>query len=216
MLPACFDRFQTIWVVDDEFTPREGALPVPVCLVAHEVRSGRRLAVWEDELRQRPTPPYDIGRSSLFVSFVAPAELSCHLALGWSLPAYVLDLSAEFRGAVNGMELAHGKSLLGALAHYNLEAMGAGEKAYWQELAQRGGPWTSEEREGLLHYCAEDVEAEVRLFHHLAPRLCLSQALLRGHYTKVVAHVEATGIPLDLPLYTTILALQERAAENLL
>jgi DNA polymerase I-like protein with 3'-5' exonuclease and polymerase domains len=115
------------------------------------------------------------------------------------------SLSAEFRCLTNGLLLEHGKSLLGALAHYNLEAMQAGEKEYWQKLAENGGPRTADEWEGLLQYCAQDVDAEVRLFLHLAPRIPLSQALVRGHYTKTVAQVEATGIPIDQPLYHTIL-----------
>jgi hypothetical protein len=93
MLPACYDRFQHIWVVDYEFTPRAGELPAPLCCVAHEVRSGCRLVLRKDTLGLCVTPPYAVGRASLFVSFVAPAELSCHLALGWALPAYVLDLT---------------------------------------------------------------------------------------------------------------------------
>src|SRR5262249_14413743 len=152
-----------------------------------------------------PTPPYPIGRSSLFVAFVTPAELSCHLALHWPLPAAVVDLYAEFRNDTNGLDLEYGRSLLCALAYYGLEAMGAGEKQTWQALAQRGGPWTREEREGLLAYCAADVAAEVRLLQHLAPRLQLSRARFRGHYTRAVAQIEAHGIPVDHALYTTLI-----------
>ena len=42
-------------------------------------------------------PPYPIGPDVLFVAYFASAELGCHLALGWPLPARVLDLYAEFR-----------------------------------------------------------------------------------------------------------------------
>jgi hypothetical protein len=205
MLPAVFDAYAAVWVVDYEFTPREGELPQPICVVAHEVRSGRHIEVWEDELGQLASPPYPVGRSSLFVAYVSQAEMSCHLAMRWPLPVAILDLYVEFRNATNGLDLDHGRSLLGALAYYGLEAMGAGEKHAWQALAQRGGPWTREEREGLLAYCATDVLAEVRLLTHLAPRLNLSQARFRGHYIRAVAQIEAHGIPVDHSLYNALL-----------
>jgi DNA polymerase-1 len=175
------------------------------CCVAHELRSQHRIHLWQDELRGRKVPPYTTGRSSLFVAFVAQAELSCHLALQWPLPHYVYDLFAEFRNYTNGLQLAHGRSLLGALAYFGLEGLEAAEKDAWRTLAQRGGPWTREEREGLLQYCAADVDATVRLFRKLARQFPLSQTLFRGHYVPVVAHMEAQGIPLDCALYTRLL-----------
>ena len=45
------------------------------------------------------SPPYPTGPGSLFVAYYASAELGCHLALGWPLPARVLDLYAEFKAA---------------------------------------------------------------------------------------------------------------------
>jgi hypothetical protein len=173
--------------------------------VATELRSQKQWRLWDEELRQYATPPFPTGRSSLSVAFVAQAEWSCYHALGWPLPAYVVDTYAEFRSATNGLYLPHGRSLVGALAHYQLESRGAGDKEAWQKRAVQGGPWTAEEREGFLEYCAADVDATARLFVRLAPRLHLTQALFRGHYTKVVSAIEAHGIPIDRTLYTTLL-----------
>ena len=52
----------------------------------------------------------------LFVAYYAPAELSCFLALGWPLPARILDLYIEFRAETNGLALPIGRGLLGALS----------------------------------------------------------------------------------------------------
>jgi hypothetical protein len=177
MLPHSFDPFREVWTEDFEFTPVEGGLPKPICLVASELRSGRTVRMWEDELRRASAPPYALDSRALLVTYVAQAELSCHLALGWSFPVHVLDIYTEFRTASNGIYLEHGKSLVGALAFYRLDAVDAGEKKAWQALAVRGGPWTAEERAGLLSYCESDVRAEIRLLQHMAPSLHLPGAL---------------------------------------
>ena len=50
-VPAVLERFPEIWLIDFEFISTTGERPDPVCAVAHELRSGRVLRVWEDELR---------------------------------------------------------------------------------------------------------------------------------------------------------------------
>ena len=48
--------FREVVVVDFEFTTTAGERPVPVCLVARELRSGRRFQVWLINLgRRHPT-----------------------------------------------------------------------------------------------------------------------------------------------------------------
>lgn len=91
--------FREIWMVDFEFRVQEGERPDPICLVAWELRTGRKIRLCRDEMGA--SPPYDISRDSLFVSFASDAEMSCHLALGWPLPACVLDLRVEFLQAIN-------------------------------------------------------------------------------------------------------------------
>src|SRR5262249_55213429 len=195
------DAYREVWLVDFEFSAPSGERPDPVCLVAREFRSGRTLRLWRDDLRGRRTPPYPIGPDSLFVAYLASAELGCHLALGWPLPARVLDLYVEFRNAANGTKPAHGFGLLGALAYFGLDAMDAAEKKAMQELAIRGAPWTSAEREALLAYCESDVQALARLLPAMLPRLDLSRAVAcRGRYMAAVARMEHAGIPIDGPI----------------
>src|SRR6516165_7008250 len=57
--------FREIVAVDFEFTALPGERPDPVCLVAHELHSGRRFRIWQDEFG--PAPPYATGPDVLFV-----------------------------------------------------------------------------------------------------------------------------------------------------
>lgn len=193
-------RFRAVWVVDFEFQQPGGSRPHPWCLVAHEMRSGRRLALWEHEMHAHHQAPFDVGDDALFVAYYSSAECGCMLELGWSLPVNVLDLYAEFRVATNGRELPSGNGLLGALVYHGLPAMADDEKAGMRGLAQRGGPFTNAEKSALLDYCGNDVESTRKLFVKMAPIIDVPRALIRGRYMKAVARIERNGIPIDVPM----------------
>lgn len=195
--PAGFHAFREVWLADFEFSAPPGERPVPVCLVARELRTGQTVRLWQDELRGSRLPPYLTGPHSLFVAYFASAELGCHLALDWPLPANVLDLYVEFRNRGNGLSPPLGFSLLGAMSWYGLDAMDATEKKTMQELATRGGPWSVGEREALLAYCESDVSALARLIPRMLPEIDLPLALLRGRYMSAVARMEWAGVPID-------------------
>lgn len=150
-------QFDEVWVGDYEFGGGDGNRPVPVCLVAHGLRSGKKIRLFRDEILALDGPPYSVSKSNLFVAYFASAELTCHLALGWPLPENVLDLYVEFKNLTNGRKLAHGASLLGALAAFGEDSISVAEKDRMRELALRGGPWTEAERAELLDYCESDV-----------------------------------------------------------
>ena len=168
----------------------------PVCLVAWELRSGRKLRLWSDEFGA--TPPYPTGPDALFVAYYASAEVGCHLALGWPVPERVLDLFTEFRNHTNGIPTVSGAGLLGALAHYGLDSIGAVEKDEMRDLILRGGPWTDAEQETILDYCETDVEALARLLSAMSPKIDLARALLRGRYMAAAARMERNGVPIDV------------------
>lgn len=190
-------HFQEIWLVDFEFGAPDGGLPVPVCLVATEINSGRRLRVWQDELLSMKKPPYTISGASLFVAYYASAELGCHLVLGWPMPENVLDLYVEFRNLTNGLPTPCGRGLLGALTWYGLSGIEACEKDAMRQLILRGGPWTPEEKLAVLDYCQSDVDALERLLPQMATQLDMERAMLRGRYMKAAAEIEHNGIPID-------------------
>jgi DNA polymerase I len=188
--------FSTIWCVDFEFGAAPGERPDVRCLVAKELRTGRLVQMWRDELGERP--PYDIGPDSLFVAYYASAELGCHLALGWSMPARILDLFVEFRNRTNGLSPAAGAGLIGALTFYGLDTISVTEKDGMRDLAIRGGEYTVAERAALLGYCEGDVGALARLLSAILPSIDLPRALLRGRYVAAAACMEHAGVPIDI------------------
>jgi hypothetical protein len=197
-------EFDQVWFVDFEFSQPAGERPVPVCLVAHELGSGRTLRLFDEELRNRDQPPYAVSANALFVAYYASAEMSCHLALGWPMPERVLDLFTEFRDLTNGLPTPSGDGLLGALAYFGLDAIEAVEKDTMRELAIRGGPYTNEERQALLAYCESDVIALRKLFEKMLPKLDLPRAVLRGRYMKAAARIERAGVPIDIESLATL------------
>jgi hypothetical protein len=166
-------------------------------LVAKEIRTGRVIRFWQDELTALSIPPYPTGPDSLFIAYHASAELGCHLALGWPMPAYILDLCAEFKCETAGLTVPCGRNLLGALTYHALNGIAADEKESMRNLVIRGGPWANSERQALLDYCESDVVALSKLLPAMESRIDLPRALLRGRYMAAVAHMEWTGIPID-------------------
>src|SRR3954454_5063385 len=129
------------------------------------------------------------------------------------MPARILDLFAEFRATTNGLELACGKGLLGALQWHGLDAMAADEKTAMRDLVLRGGPWSPDERRAILDYCQADVDALAELLPRMLPAIlgrqrdpctALGQALLRGRYMAAAARMEWTGVPIDTAMLARV------------
>ena len=192
----CLNVYRRVWVVDFEFTAQPGERPLPLCCVARELRTGELSRLWlADDLPERP--PYSTESDSLFVAYYASAELGCHLALDWPIPARILDLCAEFRCRTSGLFVPCGRGLLGALSFFGLDGLAAAEKEGMRQLAMRGGPYSPTEQTALLDYCQTDVDALARLLPAILPKLDLPRALLRGRYMAAAARMEWNGIPVD-------------------
>jgi DNA polymerase I len=177
-----FDAFREIVVADFEFEALPGERQVPVCLVARELRSGRRFRLWQDELLRLKAPPYATGRDVLFVAFYASAELGCYRSINWPMPERVLDLYVEFRNHTNGLPTPAGAGLLGALAYCGLDGMGAAEKREMQEAIGKGtwrGRFTPEE---ILEYCEGGTLTPPAACSSTAPRrlICREACLEAG------------------------------------
>jgi hypothetical protein len=191
-----FGVFREIVVVDFEFTTLPGERPGPVCLVAHEQCSGRRFRVWQNQFG--PAPPYATGPDVLFVAYYASAELGCYRVLGWPMPERILDLFTEFRDRTNGLPTPAGAGLLGALAYFGIDGLGATEKKEIQ-VAIGSDTWNGRyEPAEILDYCETDVAALERLLPIMAPRIDLPRALLRGRFMAAAAAMEHYGIPIDV------------------
>jgi DNA polymerase-1 len=180
-----------------EFDGHDGNQPRPVCMVAKELRSGQCWRLWRGEFGS--APPFPIGPDTLFVAYYASAELGCFRALGWPMPARILDLYIEFRNFTNGLRLERGKGLVGALVFFHLDAISSHEKKMMINLILTGGPWTASQRAEIIDYCESDVIALESLLPAMLPLVDLPRALLRGRYMSAAAAIEHLGVPIDVP-----------------
>jgi hypothetical protein len=201
---AALSAFRAVWLVDFEFQAPAGERPRPVCMVARELHTGRMIRLWREDLLALRQPPFETGPDSLFVAYYASAELGCFLALGWAMPACILDLFVEYRCATNGIPTLYGDGLIGALVQHGLAHLDAGEKEAMRRLIMEGTAWSEAEQAAILDYCQSDVDALAALLPRMTPGLDLPRALLRGRYMAAVAGMEWTGIPIDAVVHTRL------------
>jgi len=190
-----------IYLVDFEFHPadgREGNPPKPVCMVVRKWPCGTTKRYWQSDLECLVTPPFPTGSNALFVAYYASAELDCFHELGWTPPANVLDLFAEFRYLTNGLRLAHGSGLLGALLHFNLPSISGEQKDAMRDLVLTGGPWNESQQMEILDYCETDVVALAMLLSAMQEQIDWPRALVRGRYMKAVSNIQMNGVPIDI------------------
>lgn len=199
------NRFTSVYAFDFEFIAKDGERHDPVCLVAWDVLSGRRIEVWRDHMT--PTPPYIIGNDSLFLGFQVEAEMSCHIALGWPIPGNIVDLRVEYLHYRNPRRKGERTRLIDALKYFGIPGIHACEKDLFREKIMSGGPWTLEDRREITAYCWSDVKPLPLLYSKL--NINLPQALLRGQYAAQSAQVRDNGIPLDIERYNLILEHRE-------
>jgi hypothetical protein len=201
--------FRYLVVVDSEFNfgghnsfeeaERSGERQRPVCLVAKELRTGQVWRLWRDELLSLARAPFPTGSDACILAYYASAEMGTFRAHNWARPHNIIDLFAEFRCLTNGLPTVAGSGLLGALAHFGLDMMGAQEKDAMRLLILRDGPWTATNIKGTLDYCQSDTDALERLAPKMLPHIDLPRALLRGRYMVAAAAMEWNGPPIDVP-----------------
>lgn len=194
--------------LDFEFRPIEGREGNPtevICMVAHEIRTGKYHHLFQEDLYGLKAPPFPIDETTIVVAYFASAEMACFKALGWPMPKNVLDLYAEFRNKTNGLPyLPGGRSLIGAMKFFGLDSIAIEHKEGMRTLALRGGPYSHHERTALLEYCQSDVDALLPLLSTMFPEVDLPRALLRGQYNIAVAAMETYGTPIDIQTYTDL------------
>jgi DNA polymerase I len=206
--PTSFHRFREIWDRDYEFRIDENGRPEPVSFFAKELRSGREIFMRRDELLSRSSLPFDAGPDTLVVSYVAVAELACDLVLGFGTPANVMCTYVETCAAINGLD-AYGlekkrPSLIESCDLYGIPHMTKAHKAEMRDLIVNNKHYTEEQWTKIREYNADDVIADIPLFLIHAPAIDVPMALFRGRYLKVVAAIEARGIPIDTDYLTEL------------
>jgi DNA polymerase I len=231
MMPVTSDwrdlPFAEIWVVDFEFYPgsgkrnggRNGDKSTPLCLVAFEMRSGRTVRLWQDEFG--PFPPYRLDNNALIVGFMITAEFGCHAALGWGQPARSLDPYVEFRHLTNDGRIKSGErekgfyGLAGALRYFGEDGIDTAHKDEMRDRIIEGPPFNADEREAILRYCEQDVQALARLVQHIVPTITsLPHAMARCNFMWATAQQERRGIPID-PLLQRIRARWDGMQSNM-
>jgi DNA polymerase I len=189
---------KVMWAVDFEYSFDQDGHPSPLCLVARDLRTGHLIRQWKPF---GPVPPYPVGPDSLFVCYSAQAEISCHMALGWKVPARILDLCAEYSDITSGLRRqGENRRLTDALKYYGLDFLAAEEKKSMQQRAIQGDPWTDQEIANMLDYCQTDVDRLERLLPKMLPFIRLNGALYRGRYMTAIASMEWNGVPLNMPM----------------
>src|SRR5262245_5892156 len=169
-------------------------------MVFHDLGTGQTTRLWRDQLTNQL--PYDGGAETLVVSFVFNAEGTSHLSLGQPLPNNVLDLSPEFKCHVNGKGIPRkNQGLIGALQYFGLSSIAPKRKDAMRDRITQGWPFTAEEREQILAYCAEDVEALRKLLIKMLPHIDLPIALHRGEAVAALARSEHIGVPIDMEIF---------------
>lgn len=196
ILPAELDRYRRIRPLDTEYTPRRAQLPDPICYAVGELRSGASPRTrWVHGGDYGPCP-YDPDED-LIVCFEASAELSFFRSCGWPLPRHILDLRIAFRIYSNG-RIWH-SSLFTALETFKIEHEVPGStKERYQQLCANGGPFSDEEKNGILWYCATDIAPLGKLLTALASHVDLRQVIEFGRYSVHCALVEERGMPIDV------------------
>src|SRR5579863_312752 len=193
-----------VLTIDSEFRLDEDYRQHVVCVVAHEWPSGVIQQIWLDDL-QRPFQ-FPCGEDTLWVSFVAAAELRSMLALRHPMPSRMLDLYVENRWLHNFQESneernqkkeEHFWGLTASLRRFGCTAISADEKEEFRELVLHGGPYTEEQRKNILDYCESDVVGLDLLLPKMLPKIDIRRSIARGSYLIELAKIEDRGIPID-------------------
>jgi DNA polymerase I len=195
------ELYDEVWAFDFEYVSKPGERPDVVSLAAIELRSGRTISLWRDELDAlKGIPPYRTDAKVLFVSFVANAEVSCHLALDWPVPKHVLDLSPVFRALTNGRHAPEGRGLVGMLRYFGLDTIAPKHKDAMHKRILEGWPFTQDEKAKIQRYNVDDAKALLLLLPKIIPEIDLGTALYWGEFAAVSAMMEHNGVPLDMTI----------------
>jgi hypothetical protein len=200
--------YSEIWAVDTEYYPgpglahggRDGDAITPLSLAAVELRSGRTITLWQDELGL--FTPYRLDPDVLFVAYMLTAELGFHRARGWGRPANAIDAYVEFRHLVNDARVKSGDrpkgfySLAGAARHFKVSEIDLAHKDDMRDRIIAGPPYT--ERHAIQAYNLDDALKLAEVFKKLVPTIpSWPHALFRGEVCWAFSGQEHRGVPLD-------------------
>jgi DNA polymerase-1 len=214
------ENFTTTVVLDFEYEVEDGDLPRPLCMVAYvldeHLRHARTARLWREDFGT--SPPFDIGPDTLVIGYSLWAEMTCFMTLGWTFPVHVFDLHTAYLAASNIL-LPHNpddvrkrprKRLSDVCRAYGIEG--------WEQIDKEkiaadigAGRWREHGREAVFAYCEEDVRASTALLraqlrgHPGLPPADVMRVLHWSNYSaKVVAQVQARGMPIDMATWNRV------------
>jgi DNA polymerase I len=213
-------KFSTTVVCDFEYEIADGELPNVLCMVAYvldeNLRHVRTIRRWRGEFGR--TPPFDGGGDTLFAGYSAWAEMTCFMQLGWKFPRHIFDQHTAYLAASNlllpydpdEVRKRQRKRLSDACRAYGIAGW---ENIDKEEIARAigEGRWREYGQEAVFDYCEEDVRKSTELLraqvrhHPRFPRADVPRVLHWSNYSaKVVAQIQAYGMPIDMPLWNLV------------
>jgi hypothetical protein len=217
-LPRIVDEFQKVYVIDTEYYEQHdypGGAVVPVALQAYEVTSGAWVSLFFEDVHAKYQNPLD--PDALYLAFNASAEWNCFLSLGWKLPRNCVDFYIEDGNFTSGLKpppefrrckdpTKWDRSLLGVVCRCGLPVRAIADKEAARSVILRGHPYSTDQRQLIMNYCADDVIDTARIAKVLLPRIDnIPQAVFRGHFMRPVARIQRAGCPTDSGLYAEFL-----------
>ena len=173
--------FARIWIVLCGAKCPTGDPIVPAFIAVLDLRSGNEIHIGMPKLAERQNASFPTDSQTLVVAYGVVDLLAVHIALGWRPPERVIDLAVEFRNITNGLKVAGGHTLAGALIWFGLPASPA--------VAFSSHP----------RYALQRLHIIAGLFQRMRASLDWGRALLRGRYLVAVARIQENGVPVDVP-----------------
>jgi hypothetical protein len=220
------DFFDQVIPFDFEYEVTPGGLPQVLCMVAYVLNRNlqhvRTIRKWRGEFDKEP--PFDVGPNTLCVAYSAWAEMTCFMQLGWKFPVHIFDSHTAYLAASNILlpyepdekRKKERKRLSDACRAYGIEGWENLDKEQMAEDIGEGR-WQLYGQEGVFDYCEEDVRKLAQLLRRQLrgrprypghPGLLPANPELILHWSnyssKVVAQVQARGMPMDMPLWNLV------------
>lgn len=195
------NHFDHIIVINFISSEKSGEPKTPLLLTAKDVKTGVSWDLSKEDLNHLSKPPFPTNDKTLIICYQPEQHLCCYLSLGWEMPVYILSLFAEFRVLTNGKRLASGgMTLMGALNYYGLCGLNAIKPKSISVLKTKEEQLSENDFTKLTEHSKRITKWTENLFHAFKSEINLPLAILRGRYCKVVAKIEANGVPVDKEL----------------
>ncbi len=203
---------QDIRAWDSEYsTVPKGDRIRPLCCGVMSLVTGEYQFAWADKNEPKPSLLDFQDDNVLWVTYAAPAEWGYAINAGFatwdSLPSNIIDLYAEDRLEINGLENMFKQKLkaklIYALHRHGITDPYGEQKEPLQKLIGNCPDFTlltPKEREDIRIYQRQDVDMHAALFLDMAPKMNVEQALARGDYSRVTACYEWHGQPVDVEM----------------